>query len=173
LTLASLAGGDLKAAADALSNFGAIDGRGVTKAIRLPNGDFFTLVDEAYNANPASMAEAIVTLSGRAGIRRIAILGDMLELGARENEYHAAIVDDLAAAGTDLVFCAGPRMKHLWDGVPASQRGAYAPNAAELAPLVVAAIKAGDVIMVKGSNGSKMAEVVRALSALDALSGET
>lgn len=64
-------------------------------------------------------------------------------------------------------------MKHLWDALPASQRGAYAPTANELAPLVVDAAKAGDVIMVKGSNGSKMAEVVRALSAIAALSGET
>ena len=173
LTLAALAGGDLKAAADALSHFGAIDGRGVTKAIRLPRGGFFTLVDEAYNANPASMAGAISTLSGRAGVRRVAVLGDMLELGARENDYHAALAGDLETAATDIVFCAGPRMKHLWDAVAPAQRGAYAPTATELAPLVVAAVMAGDVVMVKGSNGSKMAEVVRALSALDALSGET
>jgi UDP-N-acetylmuramoyl-tripeptide--D-alanyl-D-alanine ligase len=173
LTLAVLAGGDLGAAAAALSNFGAIDGRGVTKAVALPQGGFFTLVDEAYNANPASMAEAIATLSGRAGLRRVAVLGDMLELGARENEYHAAIASDLDAAATDIVFCAGPRMKHLWDALPAHQRGAYAATAGELAPLVVGAVQANDVIMVKGSNGSKMAEVVRALSAQAALSGET
>jgi UDP-N-acetylmuramoyl-tripeptide--D-alanyl-D-alanine ligase len=172
LTLAVLAGGDLRAGADALSHFGAIDGRGVTKAVTLPNGGFFTLVDEAYNANPASMAEAITTLSGRAGLRRIAILGDMLELGARENAYHAAIAGDLEAAGTDLVFCSGPRMKHLWDALPPARAGAYAPSASELAPLVVSAIQAGDVVMVKGSNGSKMAEVVRALTALGTLSGE-
>lgn len=173
LTLTVLAGGDLHAGADALSNFGAIDGRGVAKAIRLPNGDFFTLVDEAYNANPASMAGAISTLAGRAGLRRIAILGDMLELGGRENAYHAAIAADIEAANTDLVFCAGPRMKHLWDALPAARRGAYAPTASQLAPLVATAVTGGDVVMVKGSNGSKMAEVVRALSALNALSGET
>jgi UDP-N-acetylmuramoyl-tripeptide--D-alanyl-D-alanine ligase len=118
------------------------------------------------------MAEAISTLSGRAGLRRIAVLGDMLELGIGENAYHAAIAGNLAVAATDIVFCAGPRMKHLWDALPADQRGAYAPSAAVLAPLVVAAVRAGDVVMVKGSNGSKMAEVVRALSALAALSGE-
>jgi UDP-N-acetylmuramoyl-tripeptide--D-alanyl-D-alanine ligase len=173
LTLAVLAGGNLRAGADALSQFGAIDGRGVTKAITLPGGGFFTLVDEAYNANPASMAEAIKTLSGRAGLRRIAVLGDMLELGERENSYHAAIADDLEAAGTDLVFCSGPRMKHLWDALPPSRAGAYAETAIQLAPLVVKAVEAGDVLMVKGSNGSKMADVVRALSALTALSGET
>jgi UDP-N-acetylmuramoyl-tripeptide--D-alanyl-D-alanine ligase len=173
LTLAVLAGGNLSAAADALSQFGAIDGRGVTKAINLPNGGFFTLVDEAYNANPASMAEAIKTLSGRAGLRRIAVLGDMLELGERENAYHAGIAGDVEAADTDLVFCSGPRMKHLWDALPPSRAGAYAATATELAPLVVSAIAAGDVVMVKGSNGSKMAEVVRALSALGTLSGAT
>jgi UDP-N-acetylmuramoyl-tripeptide--D-alanyl-D-alanine ligase len=172
LTLAVLAGGDLHAAADALSNFGAIDGRGVARAIALPHGDFFTLVDEAYNANPASMAGAIATLSTRAGLRHIAVLGDMLELGARENDYHSAIAADLETAKTDLVFCAGPRMKHLWEALPESQRGAYASSASELSPLVVAAVKAGDVVMVKGSNGSKMAEIVRALSALNTLSGE-
>jgi UDP-N-acetylmuramoyl-tripeptide--D-alanyl-D-alanine ligase len=172
LTLATLAGGDLRAGAEALSHFGAIDGRGVTKAVNLPNGGFFTLVDEAYNANPASMAEAITTLSGRAGSRRIAILGDMLELGANENAYHAGIADTIEAANTDLVFCAGPRMKHLWDALSPARKGAYAPTSAELAPHVVRAIQASDVIMVKGSNGSKMAEVVRALSALGTLSGE-
>jgi UDP-N-acetylmuramoyl-tripeptide--D-alanyl-D-alanine ligase len=172
LTLAVLAGGDVRSGADALSNFGAIDGRGVARAIRLPSGGFFTLVDEAYNANPASMSEAITTLAGRAGLRHIAVLGDMLELGSRENDYHAGIASAILDAKTDLVFCAGPRMKHLWDALPTRQRGAYAVNSTELSPLVVAAIKAGDVVMVKGSNGSKMAEVVRALSALDALSGE-
>jgi UDP-N-acetylmuramoyl-tripeptide--D-alanyl-D-alanine ligase len=173
LTLAVLAGGDLRAAADALSQFGAIDGRGVTRAITLPSGGFFTLVDEAYNANPASMAEAIKTLSGRAGLRRIAVLGDMLELGERENAYHANIAADIESAGTDLVFCSGPRMKHLWDALPPSRAGGYAPTATELAPLVASAVQAGDVVMVKGSNGSKMAHVVRALGELSALSGET
>lgn len=166
LTLAALAGGDLKAAADALSGFGAIDGRGVARAVTLPKGGFFTLVDEAYNANPASMAEAIATLAGRPGSRRIAVLGDMLELGQRENDYHAALAKDVATAKTDLVFCAGVRMKHLWDALPPPQRGAYAPTASELSPFVIDAVKAGDVIMVKGSNGSKMAEIVRALAAL-------
>jgi UDP-N-acetylmuramoyl-tripeptide--D-alanyl-D-alanine ligase len=165
LCLAYLAGGDLRAAADALSNFGAIDGRGVTKPVALPSGGFFTLVDEAYNANPASMAEAIKTLSTRAGTRRIAVLGDMLELGERENAYHEAIAANLESAGTDLVFCAGPRMKHLWDALPPSRAGAYAPSAKELIPHVLGAVQAGDVIMVKGSNGSKMAEVVQALIA--------
>ena len=172
LTLATLAGGDLRAGAEALSQFGAIDGRGVTKGVNLPTGGFFILVDEAYNANPASMAEAISTLAGRAGTRRIAILGDMLELGLKENAYHAAIADDIEAANTDLVFCAGPRMKHMWDALSPARKGAYAPSSSELVPHVINAVQAGDVVMVKGSNGSRMAEIVRALSALGTLSGE-
>jgi UDP-N-acetylmuramoyl-tripeptide--D-alanyl-D-alanine ligase len=172
LTLSALAHADLPAAAEALSRFGAIDGRGVTKAIALPTGGFFTLVDEAYNANPASMAEAITTLSSRAGLRRIAILGDMLELGTRAASFHAALAQNIEAARIDLVFCAGGLMQHLWDALPPSRQGAYAPSAAALAPLVKAAIAAGDVVMVKGSNGSKMTEIVRALSDLSAVSGE-
>jgi UDP-N-acetylmuramoyl-tripeptide--D-alanyl-D-alanine ligase len=172
LTLAVLAGGDGQAAAAALSQFGAIDGRGVSRPISLASGGFFVLVDEAYNANPASMAEAILTLSGRAGLRRIAALGDMLELGMQENAYHAAVAEDVIRAGIDLVFCAGPRMKHLWDALPQAQRGAYAVTAVELAPVLAQAVQAGDVVMVKGSNGSKMAEVVRALQALEAPDGE-
>jgi UDP-N-acetylmuramoyl-tripeptide--D-alanyl-D-alanine ligase len=172
LTLAHLAGGDLELAAAALSSFGAIAGRGVARAVQLAGGGFFTLVDEAYNANPASMAGAIATLSGRAGTRRIAALGDMLELGAGEAGFHAAIAADVAAGGIDLVFCAGPRMRHLWDALPDAVRGAWTPAASELAPLVADAVRAGDVVMVKGSNGSRMAAVVAALTGLEAGSGE-
>ena len=172
LTLAVLAGGDGEAAAMALSLFGAMDGRGVSRPISLAPGAFFVLVDEAYNANPTSMAGAIATLASRAGTRRLAALGDMLELGVHENAFHAALAADLARAEIDLVYCAGPRMKHLWDALSPAQRGAYAPTAAELAPLVASAVRAGDVIMVKGSNGSRMSEIVRALGALEATSGE-
>ena len=119
------------------------------------------------------MAEAISTLTERAGLRRIAALGDMLELGAQENAYHAGVADDVIRANIDLVFCAGPRMKHLWDALPPAQRGAYATSAAELAPMLAKTVQAGDVVMVKGSNGSKMAEVVRALQALEAPAGES
>ena len=109
----------------------------------------------------------------RAGLRRIAALGDMLELGAQENAYHAGVAEDVIRANIDLVFCAGPRMKHLWDALPHVQRGAYATTSAELAPILAQAVQAGDVVMVKGSNGSKMAEVVRALQALEAPAGES
>jgi UDP-N-acetylmuramoyl-tripeptide--D-alanyl-D-alanine ligase len=168
LTLAHLAGGDLMAAAAALSRFGAIDGRGATKAITLAGGGFFTLVDEAYNANPTSMAGALATLGRRAGERRIAVLGDMLELGVNEAAFHAGVAADVAASGIDLVFCAGPRMAHLWQALPDAVRGAWAATAEELAPVVASAVQSGDVVMVKGSNGSRTWKVVQALQALEA-----
>lgn len=166
LTLAVLAGGDARTCAAALDGFGALEGRGAATSITVPGGAV-TLFDEAYNANPASMAAAIATLGGRpvAG-RRIAALGDMLELGPDEGRYHAGVAADLDAANIDLVYCAGPRMKHLWDALPTSRKAGYAETAAELAPLVAASVKAGDAVMVKGSNGSRMRLVVEALKAL-------
>lgn len=166
LTLATLAGGSLSASAEALSAFGALDGRGAARALATSVG-CITLVDEAYNANPTSMAGALATLGTRPGTRRVAVLGDMLELGSAEAAYHAALADDVVAAGIDRVFCAGPRMAHLWAALPDGLRGAYAATASELALAVVAAVRDGDVIMVKGSNGSRMVQVVESLKAMD------
>lgn len=167
LAATDVAGGDLHAAAHALATFEAPAGRGQVSTIAAPFGAF-TLLDDAYNANPSSMAAAFKTLSARtpgAGGRRIAALGDMLELGPDEAAYHAGLGAQLDGAA-DLVFCAGPRMKSLWDALPATQRGVYAENADALAPQLKDALRAGDVLLVKGSNGSRMFRVVEALKAL-------
>lgn len=166
LTLVALAGGEIEAAASVLSNFGALDGRGAVKKIAFAKGGEFTLVDEAYNANPTSVAGALSALSHREGSRRIAVLGDMLELGEKENEYHAGLIEPILASKPDLVFLSGNRMKHLWDVIPEQMRGAYAQNSKELAPFVCEAILPDDVIMVKGSNGSHMNVIVAALGSL-------
>jgi UDP-N-acetylmuramoyl-tripeptide--D-alanyl-D-alanine ligase len=136
-------------------------------------GGAFTLIDESYNANPISMASAIATLGARktAG-RRIVALTDMLELGDDAPRYHAALAEPLAQANVDLVFCAGPLMKSLWDALPPTRRGGYAETAADLAPQVVRTAEPGDLVMVKGSNGSKAGAVAAALSALDSRPGE-
>ncbi len=136
------------------------------KKIAFAKGGEFTLVDEAYNANPTSVAGALSALSHREGGRRIAVLGDMLELGAKENEYHAGLIEPILASKPDLVFLSGTRMKHLWDVIPEGMRGAYAQNSKELAPFVCEAILPDDVIMVKGSNGSHMNVIVAALGSL-------
>lgn len=167
LAAADVAGADVHAAAHALADFAAPEGRGRVVTLRLAAGEVVVL-DDAYNANPASMTAAFGTLAARrpaVGGRRIAALGDMLELGADELAYHAGLAPDLAAAA-DLVFCAGPRMRALWDALPEAQRGGYADQAAALAPMLAAALRAGDVVLVKGSNGSKMYTLVESLRTL-------
>src|ERR1700674_1447820 len=101
---------------------------------------------------------AALALLGRAPIgrrgRRIAVLGDMLELGAQSPQLHAELAEPIVADGVDLVFCAGPLMQALWQELPLERRGGYADNAAALEPQILAAIRAGDAVMIKGSLGS-------------------
>jgi UDP-N-acetylmuramoyl-tripeptide--D-alanyl-D-alanine ligase len=159
---------DLGDSLAALGSFQPLEGRGAEQTVHLAAGDF-TLIDESYNANPISMASAIATLGSRAvSGRRIAALTDMLELGPDARAFHAALAEPLAEAKVDLVFCAGPLMKSLWDTLPPTRRGGYAETAAELAPLVARAAEPGDVVMVKGSNGSKAGAIAVALAGLDA-----
>jgi UDP-N-acetylmuramoyl-tripeptide--D-alanyl-D-alanine ligase len=152
----------------ALADFAPLAGRGAEQRIAGPRGAF-TLIDESYNANPVSMASAIATLGRRdvAG-RRIVALTDMLELGPEAAAFHAGLAEPLEAATIDLVFCAGPLMKSLWDALPPTRRGGYAETAAALAPQLADAVQAGDVVMVKGSNGSRAGQIAQALAALGA-----
>jgi UDP-N-acetylmuramoyl-tripeptide--D-alanyl-D-alanine ligase len=165
LAAAELAGADLALSALALSQLAPAAGRGVRHSLALGGGTA-TLIDESYNANPASMAAALTVL-GQAEVgargRRIAVLGDMLELGASGPDLHRGLAGSIAANGIDAVFCCGPLMRHLWDALPSAKKGGYAVNAAELEPQVTAAIGAGDAVMVKGSAGSRMKTIVTAL----------
>lgn len=157
LGLVALAGGDVLNAAAALKEFTALKGRGARTEIK-----GIQLIDESYNANPASMAAALALLGDSKG-RKIAVLGDMLEMGEGGLAHHAGLAAPIEANRVDLVFAAGPQMKALWDVLPASRRGAYAENSALLAPQVTAALKPGDTVLVKGSNGSRMSLVIDAL----------
>ena len=161
--------GDLNAAAEALELLEAPRGRGARIDIQLEDGTL-TLIDESYNASPASMRAAIAVLASsrtKPGGRRIAILGDMLELGETAPQLHAALARDLDSSDIDLVFCAGPNMNALDAALPAKMRGAHAKDSKGLTPAVLNAIRGGDVVMVKGSLGSQMAVIVDALSAMD------
>jgi UDP-N-acetylmuramoyl-tripeptide--D-alanyl-D-alanine ligase len=123
-----------------------------------------TLLDESYNANPASMRAALATLAlYPRERRRIAVLGDMLELGTDAAAIHAALAAAIADNGVDLLFACGPNMRHLFDAVAAERRGGYAADAAALQPLVIEALQPGDVAMVKASNGSRLAPLVKAV----------
>jgi UDP-N-acetylmuramoyl-tripeptide--D-alanyl-D-alanine ligase len=165
LAAAALVGADLALAALALARLQPAAGRGTRVALQVPGGAAL-LIDESYNANPASMAAAIALLGqaplGKRG-RRIAVLGDMLELGRPGAELHRALAAPLTAAKVDLVFCSGPLMRALWEALPSNRRGGYAETAAALEPAVLEAIGDGDVVMVKGSLGSKMGPIVKAL----------
>jgi UDP-N-acetylmuramoyl-tripeptide--D-alanyl-D-alanine ligase len=165
LAACALAGADLAVAALALTGLKAAPGRGTRIQLAVPGGAAL-LIDESYNANPASMRAAIALL-GQAPLgphgRRIAVLGDMLELGAEAAALHRGLVEPLAAAKIDLVYCSGPQMRSLWEALPSNHRGGYAETAAALEPSVVDAVSAGDALMVKGSLGSKMGPIVKAL----------
>ncbi len=155
----------------ALEGFAPLAGRGAEKTVYIPGGAF-TLIDESYNANPISMNAAFRTLGGRAATgRRIVALTDMLELGDQAAEFHAGLAAPIEAASIDLVFCAGPMMKSLWDALPSTRRGGYAESAGDLAPAIAGAMRPGDLVMVKGSNGSRASTLAAALAALDQRGG--
>ncbi|MBN8919151.1 MAG: UDP-N-acetylmuramoylalanyl-D-glutamyl-2,6-diaminopimelate--D-alanyl-D-alanine ligase [Rhizobiales bacterium] len=166
LAAASLLGADLALAAVSLARLAPPAGRGARITLTLPAGDAL-LIDESYNANPASMRAALALL-GQAPLgprgRRIAVLGDMLELGPQGQDLHAGLAQAVIDNEVDSVFCAGPLMRALWETLPPERRGAHAPDAAGLEPQVVAAIRSGDAVMIKGSLGSRMGPIVKALA---------
>ncbi len=163
-------GADLARACCALASWSVPAGRGTRESVPVVGGKFM-LVDDSYNANPASMRAAIEGLAamapeegetGRRG-RRLAFLGDMLELGEEERAYHAALADIEAMEGVDLVYVCGPRMRALHEALPAHRRGGWWSSASDLARRAPEAVRAGDVAMVKGSNGAGVWAVAEAL----------
>jgi UDP-N-acetylmuramoyl-tripeptide--D-alanyl-D-alanine ligase len=165
LATVSLVGADLALAALALAELQPATGRGSRITLAMPDGTAL-LIDESYNANPASMRAALALL-GQAEIgargRRIAVLGDMLELGPRGADLHRELADAVPANGVDLVFCCGPLMRALWEALPSNRRGGYSETSTTLEPHVLAAIQPGDAVMVKGSLGSRMGPIVKTL----------
>ena len=165
LATAQAFGADLARVALALADFRAAKGRGERFRLAHPAGPF-TLIDESYNANPASMRAALAVLGGsrpEARGRRIAVLGDMLELGPRSPDLHRGLNEAIEAAGADLVFLAGSDMASLWHDLPEERRGAYAESAAALEPILIEAVRPGDVVMIKASLGTRLGPVVEAM----------
>jgi UDP-N-acetylmuramoyl-tripeptide--D-alanyl-D-alanine ligase len=157
LAAVALLDGNVLNAAAALKNFAPLKGRGARF-----DAAGVAVIDESYNANPASMAAALALLGASSG-RKIAVLGDMLEMGEGGIAHHAGLAAPIAANNVDLVFTSGTQMKALWDVLPASRRGGYAETSALLKPVLLAALKPGDTVLVKGSNGAKMSVIVDAL----------
>jgi UDP-N-acetylmuramoyl-tripeptide--D-alanyl-D-alanine ligase len=165
LAAAKLVGADLASAARALENWQAEAGRGRRLIVEGPRGRI-AIIDESYNANPASMraALAILGLVPRTEFKRkVAVLGDMLELGEKGPNLHAGLAPAIDESGVDIVFASGPLMGSLYQALPRGRQGGYAKAPEELAPILLAGVKAGDVVMVKGSLGSRMAPLVEAL----------
>ena len=170
LGAASLLGADVDRAAAALADIEPPRGRGTQHPVNLPGGGSVTVIDESYNASPASMRAAFAVVGGMPtgpGGRRIAVLGDMLELGPDSAALHAGLAADLQREGVDLVFAAGPNMARLIDALPEALRGLHAATSDGLIDPVTQAVRPGDVVTVKGSLGSRMAPVIEALLALD------
>jgi UDP-N-acetylmuramoyl-tripeptide--D-alanyl-D-alanine ligase len=165
LLVADALGADVKTCAAALRDFSPQKGRGERFSIPTPDGPA-TIIDESYNANPASMRAALALLAaakpGPKG-RRIAVIGDMLELGPKAAAMHAELAADLRASKVDLLFGAGPLTRALFEAAPASMRAAWTERSSELTDEVARALRGGDIAMVKGSNGSRMGPLVAAL----------
>jgi UDP-N-acetylmuramoyl-tripeptide--D-alanyl-D-alanine ligase len=162
---AEAVGAPIEGTLAALAGHRAAEGRGARKEVAAGAGTA-VLIDESYNANPASMAAALALLgAARPGPRgrRVAVLGDMLELGPQSPEFHAALIDAVLAAKVERLYVAGDMMRHLWEKAPARIRAAAAPQAAGLVDAVLADLRDGDIVMVKGSNGSRVSAVARAL----------
>jgi UDP-N-acetylmuramoyl-tripeptide--D-alanyl-D-alanine ligase len=162
---------DLDTSLAALESFETLDGRG--KVVERPfRGGRLTIIDESYNANPVSMRATLQSLGEReiaseSHGRKIAVLTDMLELGADAEAQHAGLLEALERASVAQVFLAGPLMKALWDVLPSDMRGVWRETAMELSVDVLNNLHAGDTVMIKGSNGSKAALIAKALLAAE------
>jgi UDP-N-acetylmuramoyl-tripeptide--D-alanyl-D-alanine ligase len=165
LGAADLVGTDVAKVALALESLSPEPGRGKRHVLRHPKGPI-TLIDESYNANPASMQAAMALLdatpvSGEG--RRIAVLGDMLELGSHSAKLHSALAGLIAGTRTDLILLAGPEMKSLAEALPEDVKVEYRPGAEDLKPVLIDTVRPGDVVMIKSSKGIGFSKLVDAL----------
>lgn len=164
LAAAHALGADIEAAAGALATLPQIAGRGAVHTIPW-GGGAIRLIDDSYNANPESMSAALKTLGHMTpdGGRRVAILGDMLELGEISPAAHANLKSHIEKNGIDLVYLVGAEMAALADVLDRNRLGGIAGDAAQMLPLVMSGLATGDVVTVKASNGIGLGRIVDAL----------
>ncbi len=167
LAVANTLGADLGKCAEALAAFQPGQGRGVRHRLRHGKRGF-ELIDESYNANPASMEAAIAVLAATPVSergRRIAVLGDMLELGDHSQRLHRGLARVLRAKEIDLVFLVGPEMAALAEALPRKLLGGHFDEAGKVVTPLLASLRGGDAVMVKASNGLKFSALVSAVAA--------
>ncbi|WP_027133971.1 UDP-N-acetylmuramoyl-tripeptide--D-alanyl-D-alanine ligase [Geminicoccus roseus] len=153
---------DLDAVAARMPLVRPVDGRGVRRPVELPSGVRILLLDESYNANPASMRAALDVLARQPG-RKVAVLGDMLELGPQSDSLHAGLAPALEAAGVQAAYLCGSAMAELAGRLPCPMEVHHAPSSAEILPLLATGLRDGDAVLVKGSLGSRMRVIVDGL----------
>lgn len=158
---------DIAACAAALETFRDLPGRGAVQLLSL-NGKDVLVIDDSYNASPVSMRAALSKLAELHALlkrrgRRVAVLGEMLELGSESAEWHRALAENVVECGIDSVFCSGAMMKHLYEALPESRRGGWWKDSSELFDSLVASANSGDTLMIKGSHGSGMYRIAEKL----------
>lgn len=165
LAAASSLGADLDKAAAALADVTPSKGRGQFFQVRTDDGTI-GVIDETYNASPVAVRAAFDVLAatkpGRGG-RRVVVLGDMLELGSRAGEEHVTLATDIEKLDFDLVFACGQYMSDVLDHLPKDLIGGRAGTSAQLAAMVTKKLRAGDLVLVKGSAGAHMSKVIDAI----------
>ncbi|WBU63145.1 UDP-N-acetylmuramoyl-tripeptide--D-alanyl-D-alanine ligase [Paracoccus aerodenitrificans] len=168
LATVSAIGADVIEAAKSLADWTPPKGRG-----RVEQLGGIRLIDDAFNANPSSMRAGLGTVSRLPGARRVAILGDMLELGGDEAEQHRLLASDPAMEAIGIVHSAGPLMRHMHDALPAEKRGVWSEKADDLASRLDELVREGDTVIVKGSKGSYISRVVDAMRKAGNMAGNT
>ena len=166
------AGADPRRAAEALTRLEQLPGRGRRYELSWRGGGL-TLIDESYNASPAAMRAALAVLAATPparGARRVAVLGDMLELGTASERFHRELAEPLAAAKVDRVFLVGTAVAALYEALPDPIRGGLWPAADEAIPELLRFLRAGDVVTIKGSRGIGLGSIVERLRAESARS---
>ena len=171
LLAASQTGRSVAECAEALNGYAPPPGRGTAETLALPDGGSFTLIDDAYNANPASMRAALKSLAQRTGGRRLAALGDMREIGSSSAEEHIALAGPIVEARVEGIFLAGPEMQRLAEALPPGLPQASAPSADDLWNQLQNALKDGDLLLIKGSNASGMGRLADRLRQWSAAAG--
>jgi UDP-N-acetylmuramoyl-tripeptide--D-alanyl-D-alanine ligase len=163
LAAVQTAGSDLAIAGLALAELGGLPGRGARFMAKVRDGEAL-VIDESYNANPSSMRATLAVLAEETAMRRLAVLGEMRELGEKSDEYHAALAEPLLASRAEAVLLVGERMAPLANALEGRLEFVHVPNAATARDRLATMLAPGDAVLVKGSNGVGLASVVAALA---------
>lgn len=156
-------GGDLALAGLALADLGGLAGRGAQMTVAVPGGHAL-VIDESYNANPSSMRATLAVLGAESATRKLAVLGEMRELGEKSDAYHAALAGPILEAGVERVILVGEAMRPLANALEGRVDFVHVPDAAAARTSLLAMLAPGDAVLIKGSNGVGLASVVAGLA---------